>query len=174
MSLPPFPCFHASMMPPTSARRIPRGTRPPKVGYCSVASIQWNSERNCLINSWRASRPWCTAGARGQNGACLPPYTRSRDPKIGPTSIYQTVSEGEFSETELPVFSILGNWVSGVQNSRKLNFYYYSFSETLYVGVILYAVDRGCMHELPAYGVLGNPGRSAHSYHCTRLSPSDR
>ena len=31
---------------------------------------------------------------RGQNGACLPPYTRSRDPKIGPTSIYQTVSLG--------------------------------------------------------------------------------
>src|SRR5215204_696590 len=50
--------------------------------------------------------------------------------------------------------------------------YYYSFSETLYVGVILYAVDRVWMHELPAYGVLGNPGRSAHSYHCTRLSPS--
>src|SRR5215207_8565356 len=52
--------------------------------------------RNCLINSWRASRPWCTAGARGQNGACLPPYTRSRDPKIGPTSIYQTVSLGSW------------------------------------------------------------------------------
>jgi hypothetical protein len=32
-------------------------------------------------------------GARGQNGASLPPYTRLRDPKIGPTSIYQTVSE---------------------------------------------------------------------------------
>src|SRR5829696_2018446 len=52
------------------------------------------STRNCLINSCRASRPWCTAGARRQNGACLPPYTRSRDPKIGPTSIYQTVSLG--------------------------------------------------------------------------------
>src|SRR5215204_5033826 len=65
--------------------------------------------RNCLINSWRASRLWCTAGARGQNGACLPPYTRSRDPKIGPTSIYQTVSEEKFSETELSLERVLGN-----------------------------------------------------------------
>src|SRR5215208_5514120 len=59
-------------------------------------------QRNCLINSWRASRPWCTAGARGQNGASLPPYTRSRDPKIGPTAIYQTVSEGE---SRTPIYS---------------------------------------------------------------------
>jgi hypothetical protein len=33
-------------------------------------------------------------GARRRNGASLPPYTRSQDPKIGPTSIYQTVSVG--------------------------------------------------------------------------------
>src|SRR5215204_7048280 len=67
------------------------------------------SSRNCLINSWRASRPWCTAGARRQNGACLPPYTRSRDPKIGPTSIYQTVSRRE----------ILGNSKTSGQKKRS-------------------------------------------------------
>jgi hypothetical protein len=66
------------------------------------------AERNCLINSWRASRPRCTAGARGQNGASLPPFTRSRDPKIGPTLIYQTVSEGLFAEIELSAPEILG------------------------------------------------------------------
>src|SRR5215207_8249310 len=64
------------------------------------------SQRNCLINSWRASRPWCTAGARGQNGACLPPYTRSRDPKIGPTSIYQTVSLGSSVNKTPPAFQL--------------------------------------------------------------------
>ena len=64
--------------------------------------------------------------------------------------------EGKFSETRLPISGVLGNWASGVRNSRKLNFYHYSFSETLYVGVVLYLVDRGCMHELPVYGVLGN------------------
>ncbi len=58
--------------------------------------------------------------------------------------------------TELPRAFILGNWASGVRNSRKLNSYHYSFSETLYVGVVLYLADRGCMHELPVYGVLGN------------------
>jgi hypothetical protein len=72
-----------------------------------VTYIHRIAERNCPINSWRASRPWCTAGARGQNGASLPLYTRSRDPKIGPTSIYQTVSEQEFSETHIqPVASL--------------------------------------------------------------------
>jgi hypothetical protein len=40
----------------------------------------------------------------------------------------------------------------------KHKFYYYSLSETLYVGVVLYAADRVWMHELPVYGVvLGNP-----------------
>jgi hypothetical protein len=56
----------------------------------------------------------------------------------------------------LPRRGLLGNWASGVWNSRKLNFYHYSFSETLYVGVILYAADRGWIHEIPVNGVLGN------------------
>ena len=51
--------------------------------------------------------------------------------------------EEKFSETELPTLPILGNWVSGVQNSRKLNLCHYSFLETLYVGVILRAADWG-------------------------------
>src|SRR5215203_3611732 len=67
----------------------------PRTPYTGSPVSENTPSRNCLINSWRASRPWCTAGARGQNGACLPPYTRSRDPKIGPTSIYQTVSLGD-------------------------------------------------------------------------------
>src|SRR5215203_3712988 len=66
--------------------------------------------------------------------------------------------EEKFSETELPTLPILGNWVSGVQNSRKLNFYHYSFSETQYVGVVLHVADWGCMHDLPPNGVLGNSG----------------
>src|SRR5215203_3826830 len=68
---------------------------------CRGATIHRAAESDCLINSWRAYRPWCTAGERGQHGTSLPPYTRSRDPKIGPTSIYQTVSEEIFSETQL-------------------------------------------------------------------------
>src|SRR5215204_1487122 len=57
--------------------------------------------------------------------------------------------EEKFSETELPTLPILGNWVSGVQNSRKLNLCHYSFLETLYVGVILCAADSGYarMHQ---------------------------
>jgi len=57
--------------------------------------------------------------------------------------------EEKFSETELPTLPILGNWVSGVQNSRKLNLCHYSFLETLYVAVILCAADWGCarMHQ---------------------------
>ena len=42
------------------------------------------------------------------------------------------------------------------RSSRKLDFYHCSFSETPYVGVILYVADRGCIHELPPNGVLGN------------------
>src|SRR5215208_3918062 len=51
--------------------------------------------------------------------------------------------------TLLPRREILGNWVSGVRNSRKLNLYHYSFLETLYVGVILCAADWGYarMHQ---------------------------
>jgi hypothetical protein len=30
----------------------------------------------------------------------------------------------------------------------EVNFYHCSFSESLYVGVVLCVVDRGCMHEL--------------------------
>src|SRR5215203_4101504 len=41
--------------------------------------------------------------------------------------------------TELPRRGVLGNWVSGVQNSRKLNLCHYSFFETLYAGVLLCA-----------------------------------
>src|SRR5215204_6816012 len=51
--------------------------------------------------------------------------------------------EEKFSETELPTLSILGNWVSGVQNSRKLNLCHYSFLETLYVWANLRAADWG-------------------------------
>jgi len=35
--------------------------------------------------------------------------------------------------TELPRREILGNWVSVVQNSRKLNLCHYTFLETLYI-----------------------------------------
>src|SRR5215218_8221985 len=45
--------------------------------------------------------------------------------------------------TELPRRVLLGNWASGVRNSRKLNLCHYSFLETLYVGLILYGVDWG-------------------------------
>jgi hypothetical protein len=58
--------------------------------------------------------------------------------------------------TEMPRREILGKWASGVWDSRKLNFYHYSSSETLYVGVVQYVVDRGCMYELPVNGVRGN------------------
>ena len=53
---------------------------------------------------------------------------------------------------------LLGNRASGVRNSRKLKLYRYSFSETLYVGVVLDAADRGCVHEFPPNRVLGNSG----------------
>ncbi len=58
--------------------------------------------------------------------------------------------------THLPRRSVLGNRVSGVRNSRKLNIYNFSFSETLYVGIVLYVLDWGYIDELPLYGVLGN------------------
>jgi hypothetical protein len=45
--------------------------------------------------------------------------------------------------TELPTRGFLGNWASGVRNSRKPNLCHYSFLETLYVGVILCAADWG-------------------------------
>jgi hypothetical protein len=58
--------------------------------------------------------------------------------------------------TELPRRGVLGNWASGVRNSRKPNFCHYSFSQTPYIGVVLYVADRSCMHEIPLIGVLGN------------------
>src|SRR5918997_2627076 len=58
--------------------------------------------------------------------------------------------------TKLPRRGLLGNWVSGVWSSRKLNLYHYSFSKPLYIGVFLYAADRPVHDELPPYGVLGN------------------
>src|SRR5215207_8112582 len=87
----------------------------------------------------------------------------------------------------MPRREILGNWVSGVRNSRKLNLYHYSFLETLYVGVILCAADWGYarMHQqlsgvwnsrklgfrylgfsetgLPIFAVLGNSRAKARA-----------
>jgi hypothetical protein len=45
--------------------------------------------------------------------------------------------------SELPGRGLLGNWGFGVGHCRKPNPSHYSFLETLYVGVILCAVDRG-------------------------------
>ena len=44
---------------------------------------------------------------------------------------------------EPPRRGLLGNWASGVRNSRKRNLCHYSLSKTLYVGVILCAADEG-------------------------------
>jgi len=48
-----------------------------------------------------------------------------------------------------PLRGVLGNWTSGVRNSRKPNLYHCSFLETLYIGVILCAEDwdYARMHE---------------------------
>ncbi len=39
---------------------------------------------------------------------------------VGRVLLFTSCRQGEFSETELPVFSVLGNLASGVQCSRKL------------------------------------------------------
>jgi hypothetical protein len=58
-----------------------------------------------VVYGWREGAKW----------GFFAPYTHSRDPKIGPTSIYQTVSiirqflEEVFSETGLPTLLFLGN-----------------------------------------------------------------
>src|SRR5215212_3872453 len=53
-------------------------------------------QRNCLINSWRALSTLVLSDTRRPNRA---PWHRSTpwwDPRIGPVSIYQTVSLGLF------------------------------------------------------------------------------
>src|SRR5215204_84789 len=45
--------------------------------------------------------------------------------------------------SELPRRVLLGNWVSGVGDSRKPNLCHHSFLETLYVGVISCSADKG-------------------------------
>src|SRR5215211_3905239 len=63
--------------------------------------------RNCLINSWRALSTLVLSDTRRPNRAPSHRATPWWDPRIGPVSIYQTVSEEFFSETGLPVFGVL-------------------------------------------------------------------
>src|SRR5829696_6020179 len=57
------------------------------------------AERNCLINRSRSYFGVPRASIRGQTSPILPPRA-SRTPRSGsPPAIYQTVSEGKFSET---------------------------------------------------------------------------
>jgi hypothetical protein len=64
--------------------------------------------------------------------------------------------------TQMPRRGILGNWVSGVRNSRKPNLFHYSFLKSLYVGAILYVADWGYarIHErlsgVEAFSETGN------------------
>jgi hypothetical protein len=48
-----------------------------------------------VVYGWRGGAKW---------GFFAPLYTRSRDPKIGPTSIYQTVSKKLFGKSEWAPF----------------------------------------------------------------------
>src|SRR5215218_1120766 len=62
-----------------------------------------NSSRNCLINSWRALSTLVLSDTRRPNRAPSHRSTPWWDPRIGPVSIYQTVSEGFFSETAFKI-----------------------------------------------------------------------
>src|SRR5215208_4411884 len=53
-----------------------------------------NSSRNCLINSWRALSTLVLSDTRRPNRAPSHRSTPWWDPRIGPVSIYQTVSLG--------------------------------------------------------------------------------
>src|SRR5215217_3967696 len=57
-----------------------------------VASNHRASERNCLINSWRALSTLVLSDTRRPNRAPSHRATPWWDPRIGPVSIYQTVS----------------------------------------------------------------------------------
>src|SRR5215218_6276806 len=71
-----------------------------------------NSSRNCLINSWRALSTLVLSDTRRPNRAPSHRSTPWWDPRIGPVSIYQTVSRAV----------ILGNPVSDKRASRKSSF----------------------------------------------------
>jgi hypothetical protein len=62
-------------------------------------------------------------GVKGEEEIALAPQ--------GASWLYSpSCREGLFSETRLPVSSILGNWASGSSHSRKLSFRSCRFSET--------------------------------------------
>src|SRR5215217_8323385 len=67
-------------------------------------------QRNCLINSWRALSTLVLSDTRRPNRAPSHRSTPWWDPRIGPVSIYQTVSRRV----------LLGNRASGATHSRKL------------------------------------------------------